>query len=475
VGLESVMTQHHVSDNLLIALQTNLESFQAKQQQKLPGNTRRQRAAIGIRHQHLVTVIMAEASSSSSDKAADAVKIAVLGAGWWSQGWHLPQLHRNPSVDLVGIVDPHPHPQSNLNPNLESLDALSHKYRTRLFASFDELLKDPTVGPTLQGVIVCTPHATHSALGLQILEENKRRLSSGQQSPHISKLPPIHVLMEKPFTTRIDHAKALHEMVSQDMFRETVFFSINHSANYRSQTKKARDLVQAGVLGDLRFCQIFFASPLCSIFEDPAHRGWNEPAEGMLGNGFAWGQASHVLAWLFHVVPNLRPQTVYCQMTHSPTTGADVAHAASITCQDSTERTIVISLSGTSLLPGDAHFSDPPVGKHIDFGLYGSAGTLLYRGMDLETASGSLELRKAPLGDTKHPAGPGFFFENFETEGHGPESMQALVHACQARGAATAYVGASSLVGLRTVQVLDAMYRSHAEQQVVKVTYAEEF
>lgn len=205
------------------------------------------------------------------------VKIAVLGAGWWSQGWHIPHLFRNPNAELVAVVDPSPHPKSNLNPDLEPLSVLAVKYKTRIFASVQELLQDDQIGPTLQGVIVCTPHSTHSALGQKILEENKRRLAA--------KDAPIHIMMEKPFTTRIDHAQELHEAVSQDVFRSSVFFGINHSANYRVQTKKAQELVQTGAIGQLKFVNVFFASPLCSIFEDPANKGWNEPSEGMLGNG----------------------------------------------------------------------------------------------------------------------------------------------------------------------------------------------
>lgn len=393
-------------------------------------------------------------------------KIAVLGGGWWSQGWHIPQLHRNPNAELVAIVDPNPHPQSNLNPNLEPLTVLAQKYDTRIFASFEELLQDEQVGPTVQGVIVCTPHATHSAIGQEILQENIKRLASQQQAP-------IHILMEKPFTTRLDHAHELHQAVSQDVFAQSVYFSINHSGNYRPQAKKARELVASGAIGHLRFVHVFFASPLCSIFEDAANKGWNEPSEGMLGNGFAWGQSSHVLAWIFHVYPSLRPETVYCNMTHSPTTGADVAHTASIRCRDesvtdeSVDNVVVFSLSGTSLLPGDAH-SEPPVGKHIQLGLYGSKGSLLYSGMDLDSASGSLELRDMSTGNTEHPAGEGFLFEDLDTSGIGPESIQSLIQACR-QGPSGAYVGASSAVGLRTVQVLDAMYRSHKERKEVDV------
>eukprot|EP00804_Cyclotella_cryptica_P026005 CCRYP_018191-RA/>CCRYP_018191-RA protein AED:0.26 eAED:0.26 QI:0/0/0/1/0.33/0/4/0/204 len=55
---------------------------------------------------------------------------------------------------------------------------------------------------------------------------------------------------------------------------------------------------------------------------------------------------------------NLIPTRVYCAMTTSERTGADVSHAAMVLCKNGA----TFSLSGTSLLPGNAH-SDPPVGK----------------------------------------------------------------------------------------------------------------
>ena len=39
-------------------------------------------------------------------------RIAVLGAGWWSQGWHLPHLSRNPEVKIAAIIEPNPNPRS---------------------------------------------------------------------------------------------------------------------------------------------------------------------------------------------------------------------------------------------------------------------------------------------------------------------------------------------------------------------------
>jgi len=86
-------------------------------------------------------------------------RIAVIGTGWWGQGWHLPQLHRNCGASVVAaIVDTNSHPTSSINPKLLSLEALGALYGCPTYSSVDALLAS---GVKLDGAIVSTPHATH--------------------------------------------------------------------------------------------------------------------------------------------------------------------------------------------------------------------------------------------------------------------------------------------------------------------------
>ena len=48
---------------------------------------------------------MATRSTRSLETDNDAAaNIVLIGAGWWSQGWHLPHLHRNEKVRIAAIV-----------------------------------------------------------------------------------------------------------------------------------------------------------------------------------------------------------------------------------------------------------------------------------------------------------------------------------------------------------------------------------
>jgi predicted dehydrogenase len=395
-----------------------------------------------------------------SHSPVEKANIAVIGAGWWTQGWHLPHLRRNSGSTIAAIVDRLEHPKSNLNPNLESLSVLGEKYDAPVFSSVEALLQSD-VGPTLDGVLVATPHATHFTVGQVLLAEAMKRSQTGQK--------PLHILMEKPVTTDVHEAKMLHDLVQdyQDIGGEGIVL-VNHSANFRSQARVARKIVESGEIGQIRHVSAFFASPLIWIFDDPANIGWNEPTGDMQGNGFAWGQSSHLLGWIYHVCPNLVPLQVFCTMTHSEATGADLSHAATVICRDRDHANVVMSISGTTLLPGNAH-SDPPVGKQVEIKIFGTGGAVMYCGNDRDRNSGSLEVRRFD-GRIELPHGEGFDFENIEQEGTGPESLNAFIAACQRKEGV--YVGADAFLGLRTVQTLEAFYRSNASRQLETVHFS---
>jgi len=247
------------------------------------------------------------------------------------------------------------------------------------------------------------------------------------------------------------------------------------------------------------------------LFDDASNHSWvsktpwkaegqkeEEGADGkspMPGNGYAYGQIAHVLAWIYAVLGAgdksatkeiAVPTKVYCNMSHAPNTGADISFAAVITCHDG----ITFSLSGTALLPGN-QYADPPVGKHINVEIFGENGSLMYGGDDQIPESGRLELRRKSvcreedgrsefpcsdqdwseyLGDSaasELKSSDGFYFEDGEQEGTGPGSMKTFVDACRSSSARYAQgedlqssTVNDSLVGMRTVQVIDAMYRS---------------
>ena len=126
---------------------------------------------------------------------------------------------------------------------------------------------------------------------------------------------------------------------------------------------------------------------------------------------------------------------------------------------------------GHSLAVGD-RLGAGWVGKQVRVQIYGHKGALLYSGDDNRYDSGRLELRRRENGGkVELPDGEGFYFENTKQEGDGPESLQNFIAACNRQ---EYYDGAGSLLGLKTVQVIDAMYKSAQSGQAEAVAYADE-
>ena len=374
--------------------------------------------------------------------ASGVAQIALIGCGWWAQGWHLPHLHRNPKSVIVAIVDTSPDTKNPLNPKMESLEQLGSRYNTPTFGSVDELLQSEI---NFDGVIISTPHTTHKEISLKLLKS--------ERSPHI--------FCEKPMATDPNEARELHEAAASR--KKDRLFMVNHTANWRPQTKIAADLISRGDLGSIKHVTCSMASSLAILFENPGFKNWNEPSGTMLGNGFAWGQGSHILAWIFYV-SGLIPKSVYCQMHHSSTTGADIYDTAVITCENGA----TISYNGNGVLPGSNHSekkdTDKPLGKLVEMKIFGENGALLYGGDDARPDSGSLEFRKKDGSQQVFPGG--FLFENYEEDGYGPESLRAFVDGCLGD---QIFIGATSEIGCRTVLAIEAMYRSAKEGKSVDI------
>jgi len=177
----------------------------------------------------------------------------------------------------------------------------------------------------------------------------------------------------------------------------------------------------------------------------------------MIGNGFVWGQSCHLVGWIVHVYSsNVKPQKAFCSMNHSA--------QSTVICENG----VNMSLSGTALLPGYEH-AKIRVGKRISIHIYGDDGAILYTGNDEDLQSGKLEYMTGKDEGTIIPDEEcsKFQFENTEVDGLGPESLSNFIDACL--GKEDYYVGADTLVGYQTVQIVEALYRSSTTGQVVDI------
>ena len=337
-------------------------------------------------------------------------RIGVVGAGWWACEFHIPHLLKNSHADLVAV--------SRLGK--EELDKIQQRFEIQV-ASENHL---ELYAHDLDGVIVASPHVLHE-------EHASAAIENG-----------CHVLVEKPMTTDIEGARRLHTLVEGSGKTLMTPYGLNHT----HYMEKAADWVKEERIGEVRHIMLHMSSALLDLFggepmletKDHLYRPppstWADPSRA---GGYGWGQMSHALAALFCVCP-VEPVSVRGVCSKSPT-GVDYFDAAIVEF----EKGATASLSGAAGLPKHS----PP---QLELRLYGSEGMLL---LDVEEGRERLTLSRFDEEDLIHEIGHGGGYGSYTTE----ESVNRFVEIC--RGEPARNCGDHE-IGLKTIQVLDAMYHS---------------
>jgi predicted dehydrogenase len=347
-------------------------------------------------------------------------RIGLIGAGWWASEVLLPFFAARDDVELAAVCRLG-RPELALLQERFGIPFATEHYR--------ELL-----GRELDGVIVASPHTLH-------YEHARAALQSGR-----------HVLVEKPMTTRAAEARDLIALARANGAQIVVPMGWS----FTPYAREARRLVQAGMLGEVRHVVCQMASALGDLmggqglmeaadamFRPPAST-WADPANA---GGYGWGQLCHALGLLF-TIADLAPERVYAAMGASPS-GADYYDAISVRFAGGA--TGAISGSATIPKPSGAQH-DRSKGYQIDIRLFGSEGMLL---LDIERER--LLLRREDGQSFEFPMAPG--------DGDYPATAPypTFISICRGEQAENPAPGE---VGLRTVEVLEAAYRSASSGEV---------
>ncbi|MBV9287844.1 MAG: Gfo/Idh/MocA family oxidoreductase [Hyphomicrobiales bacterium] len=341
-------------------------------------------------------------------------RIGIIGAGWWAAANHLPALKRMPDCEIVAVN------------RLGARELAEIKNAFGVDCGFEDY-REMLARVEMDGVVVSSPHVLH-------FEHASAALARG-----------CHVLVEKPMTTTARDARELVALAAKAE-REIV---IPYGWNFKPWTDSARHLA-AGV-GRIEHVVLQMANALDDLFAGqpmketegamfrPPASTWADPKRA---GGFGWGQLVHALGLLFGIV-DLEPREVFAVTGQSP---ADVDYYDAAVVRFAGGATA--SLSGAATLP-----KGRPV--QIDLRIFGSEGMLL---LDLERER--LELRRRDGRDEVVPmkAGDGAYACE--------QPLRVLVDLCLGRETEN---GAPGLVGLRAVEVLDAMYRSAASSRMERV------
>jgi predicted dehydrogenase len=157
------------------------------------------------------------ASVSGQRSPAGAVRIGVIGYGYWG-----PNIVRNfhglDRAELVTVCD-------------KSQGALKRAHKVfpslHLTTDFSEVLRSPNI----DAVAIVTPVWTHYELAKAALENGK------------------HVFVEKPFTSNVRQAEELIELAE----RKNLKIMVDHTFLFSGAVRKIREIVDAGTLGPLYY------------------------------------------------------------------------------------------------------------------------------------------------------------------------------------------------------------------------------
>jgi predicted dehydrogenase len=198
----------------------------------------------------------------------DAVRVASIGLGWW--GGTLADKAAAAGLDLVGAFAR----------NREQRETFAATHGARPAASLDDLLSDPTV----EAVMIATPHSTHADLVVEAASAGK------------------HVFVDKPFTLAVAEAKRAIDAASS----AGVILQVGHNRRRQPANRRLKQMVDGGELGMLHYAEANLSypkglNPRTGWRGDPAE----SPAGGMTGLGvhmadnlvYLLGPASRVSAF----------------------------------------------------------------------------------------------------------------------------------------------------------------------------------
>ena len=332
--------------------------------------------------------------------------VGVVGAGWWAAANHLPILRSRPDVEVVSVC------RLGRTELAKVQSAFKIDYGTEDFAAMlDEV--------AMEALVVASPHNLHGPHAIAAL---KRR---------------IHVLVEKPMAVTTADAREIADLAHNQGCHVLVPFGWN----FKPYFALARKLVRSERIGNIRHVSAQMASPIGGLMTGsdlpgteeemfrPNSETWANPRTG----GYGWGQLVHVLGGLFYLT-DLTPKDVFAFVGRSEL-GADLYDAVALRfANDAT-----CSLSGSATVPIGAPFQ-------LDIRLFGDAGMLL---LDVERER--LSLRRADGNNLDISIAPG------EGAYACVDPVNRFVDLC--RGESVENCGDAS-VGLRSVEVVDAMLRS---------------
>jgi predicted dehydrogenase len=347
------------------------------------------------------------------------LRLGIIGAGSWAVASHLPNFaKRRDEIEFAGVCRKGP----------ELLEKIKREWG---FAVASEDYRD-VIDAGMDICLVGSPHGLH-------YEHAKAALEAG-----------AHVLCEKPFTVDPRHAWELVELAE----RKGLHLVLSYGWNYLPWTREAKRLMDEEGIGEIEESALQMASvcrellanqaayPQASPEAIPEQATWTDPSNG---GGYGQAQLTHALGvalWL----TGLRGEAAFALM--KAVMDAPVEHHDAVVIRY--DNGSIGTMAG-----GSCHLGSGGNRHQLEFRAIGSEGQLA---IDLERDY--LWLYRADGTDVQPQLEPNAFFYNCDGP---PNTLVDLALGKEVENCSPGELGA------RTVEILDAAYRSARSGQLETV------
>ena len=193
------------------------------------------------------------------------IRLGLIGCGGNMRGAHVPHLQEDGQVELVAVMDT-VEQQARLLMETWGQEVAYYK-------DFKKMIRREE----LDAVFISSPHAAHY-----------QQVRTALQSD-------LHVLVEKPLTTSSRHSRKLIELAE----KKKRFLQVSYQRNFYPPHVYARELVQKGVIGEVRGVVSYVTQNWGGI------SGWRLVPE-LSGGGMFIDTGSHLVAstlWITGLEP----------------------------------------------------------------------------------------------------------------------------------------------------------------------------
>jgi predicted dehydrogenase len=350
--------------------------------------------------------------------ASRRARIGVIGTGWWATYAHLPSLTSYPSAEVVALADTSP----------ERLAQAAERFGIAAqFADYREMLDQAD----LDGVVVATTHVTHFAIAHDVLSRG------------------LPLMLEKPMVLRAGEA---HQLVALAEQLHTPLV-IGYPYHFVPCHQHLRKRIAEGALGHLQLTTALFASMVLEYYRanpqayapvfqwdvtGPQPTTYSDPS--VAGGGQGHLQVTHSAALLLWLT-DLRPLEG-AAFLEGFDLQVDLCDAISVRFDNA-------AVSTRSTAASDAHPAP-------------AAGAQTVRRRRLRCSirlPRRQHLLQRRFDRTTDETPPDLRYPMHTTSRHLVDLILGVADTNQAPGA----------IGARTVEVLEAAYRSAAEHRVVRI------